>query len=365
MENRALATVPKDVNIKNIFSGQWTKEIETYISDQFPARDFWLKSYVLMQLALNKTYMSDEYYADQSTGYIISKPKEGKTDKEIKKYAEQIIILYNELKKLDIPLTFFLLPSKASYVRDPHPDFMPEDQGLGDANLFLSILQKNGVDQVQLMGKMLEISDSSITDIRKLFFKTDHHWNMRGAFLGYQAIIEELAVRMGKEANLLNDNNTNSFCLDLPFAGSWNRHYYLLIENDDKVCYIEPASFEIQFTTFIGGVSKENEKDRNEVYRRVLHDNKAKTVSYATGYSSDYGEMNILNKDYDWDMHLLVLKDSYFNAIQYHVANHFKQTTIIDLRHFDENLLDYIKKINPDYIIMTYNDRNLDYKMAE
>lgn len=57
-ENRELAQVP-DINSEAIVNGEYMKDVEEYFTDQFPARDVWLKAYVDYQRITNRTYISD------------------------------------------------------------------------------------------------------------------------------------------------------------------------------------------------------------------------------------------------------------------------------------------------------------------
>ena len=44
MENRPLESANLSPSLKEVFSGDWSKQVESYISDQFPARDWWMRT---------------------------------------------------------------------------------------------------------------------------------------------------------------------------------------------------------------------------------------------------------------------------------------------------------------------------------
>ena len=62
------------------------------------------------------------------------------------------------------------------------------------------------------------------------------------------------------------------------------------------------------------------------------------TTSYAGYYTDDYPEIVIENNNAQNEVRALVLKDSFANAIVPHLAQSFKHTSILDLRHYHEKM---------------------------
>lgn len=350
MENRILQKAPLHPTVNELLSGDWSAQVETYFSDQFTGRRTWLKTFVRSEMAIGKTYIDDKYYADKETGWITSKPTGLQPEKTLQTSTDEVVDFKRQLDTLGVPFTFFSLPAKATYVREPHPAYMPEDSGIVSNSKYLELLTDKGVDNVRLMDTMRELSDGKL-DAHDWYLKTDHHWNMNGSFIGYQAMLMELSERIGQPLLPMSLGDTQNTCLSNTFSGSWNKLFYLLVPTDDKICYQEPEAFDDRFTVYMGPVSSDNEVERSAIYATGRNLSANQTVSYSVGYSSDFGELNILNDTYDIDGHLLVIKDSYFNPIQYHLASHFKETTIIDLRYFEEDFSDYVKMSQPSYVI--------------
>ncbi|MBQ4628502.1 MAG: hypothetical protein IJB44_05445, partial [Clostridia bacterium] len=60
-ENRILAQMPK-ATLKSVFDGSFEADFETYITDQFPFRDFWVKSNTVVSMSLlNKKDINGVY----------------------------------------------------------------------------------------------------------------------------------------------------------------------------------------------------------------------------------------------------------------------------------------------------------------
>ena len=354
MENRTLATANTSPSLREIFSGEWSKQVENYISDQFPARDWWMRDYVFFQRAMGKTFLNDKYAVDEASGWIISKPAPAKIEQELASFATDLQKLSEGLATKNIPFSFYSLPAKATYSREPSPNFMPNDSGIVNNTNLQILLTEADVDNIRLRDYM----DDGFSADRD-FYKTDHHWTMRGAYAGYEALVTTLSERIGEAIDPIPYNEANTKCLPNDFAGSWNKILYMTVKNTDQVCYNEPASFAAQFTIYDGTIDENVITPYEAVYGRAKKMDAGTLVNYAEAYSRDFSELTILNTDYDSDKHLVIIKDSYFNAIQFHVASHFKTLTILDLRYLEKDVISYLHSLQPDYVVLAYNDRNL------
>jgi len=354
MENRALASANITPSPQEIFSGDWSKQVETYISDQFPARDTWMRNYVNFQRIVGKTYINDKYAVDDKSGWIISKPAAEKSEEELASFASDLQRLSEGLAEKHIPFTFYSLPAKATYSREPSPSYMPDDAGITNNTKLHELVTAAGVDNVRLYNDMQDDFSAE-----RNFYKTDHHWTIRGAYSGYEALINTLSERLGETIAPIPYDEEKTFCLPNQFAGSWNKILYMTVDNDEQICYNEPASFASQFTIYDGTIEGGVTAPYEAVYGRAKQMSADTVVNYAEAYSRDFAELTIVNKNYDSDKHLVVIKDSYFNTIQFHVASHFKTLTILDLRYLDKEIIPYLQSMQPDYVVLAYNDRNL------
>lgn len=353
MENRKLTMLNKHPEMEQIFSGEYTKHLENYFTDQFPKRDEWIKDYVLLQKFTGKVYLNDKYYVAQD-GWIVAKPVVQMDEKEIRKFVDEIGEISDELKEAGIPFTYYSFPAKATYILKA-PDYMPKDIGQARNQKVHDLLKEQNVDSVRL----IEYMDYSIP-VEGMYFKTDHHWTMRGAYAAYEAFIRTLSGRIGGSLSPMPYDEKNTACLKNAFLGSWNKMLAMTVENDDQVCYNEPIDFSKNLTIYERTATKEYQIDLDKVYGVAKGFDESRPVDYSEAYSRDFLELNIYNQKPQVDKHLVVIKDSYFNPIQLHVASHFRQLTIIDLRYFDKQLVDYLKEIHPDYVVLAYNDRNMN-----
>ena len=107
------------------------------------------------------------------------------------------------------------------------------------------------------------------------------------------------------------------------------------------------------------GIKEQNKVDYSNIYAKIKNKARKEGV-YGDVYSGDLKELNILNPSSKNDLKVLVLKDSYMNPIPFHIAHHFKETTIYDMRHNPtRSVYDYLASHDVDIVIIAYNDSNL------
>ena len=64
--------------------------------------------------------------------------------------------------------------------------------------------------------------------------------------------------------------------------------------------------------------------------------------------------VTIQNDDAPYDEKILVLKDSYANAMTPYLAKSFQEVHLLDLRYYNASLKDYIEKVDFDRVILLY-----------
>lgn len=170
-ENRSLAPDPV-LSVKNIFSGSFDTEFETWFSDHFVFRDSWIEVKASLRKDAGAIENNGVYYSRNS-----------RLIQQFMTYDEQTVndnISYLKEFSQDtgVKLNILLVPG-ASY---GERGYLP----LGAAN----------VNEKELIGKIgEELADQNFIDItdkmgprENNYFRTDHHWNENGAAIGYDAI---------------------------------------------------------------------------------------------------------------------------------------------------------------------------------
>jgi len=97
VENRELAKKPK-ITAKRILSGEYQKEYDTYLSDQFFFRDKWVDLAVREQIALGKKDFNGVYLGKNN--YLLEKYEKADFDSgQIKENETYLTTFLNETEK--------------------------------------------------------------------------------------------------------------------------------------------------------------------------------------------------------------------------------------------------------------------------
>lgn len=367
VEKRSLAQQP-DVELESIIKGDYTKQYESYITDQFFLRDMWVKGYLNWQLLTNQTFIYDYYI---NNNWVYPKPFT-KVNKEAVHFASENVSELNSFtKKNNIELYFFSLPDRRYMIDIDYPRSVEKSVGQSDKKLFLSLLPREHINVVDVGEKWEEKLNQE--DYRSFYYRTDHHWNMFGAFSAYGVIHHTL----DEKSSYFNDpsfdkESYRKNCLtNKKFLGVYNTQLYGMIDSSkEKMCYFNSTDAnKDNWITYVNGMGEENRKPFSSVYGRAKKMEET-SVTYADVYSKDYSEIHVINpKESSSKSKILILKDSYANPMLPLIAENFYQTTFYDVRYNqDENLYDYIKQHDYDVVAFLYsNGRTLEklYRFGE
>lgn len=158
---------------------------------------------------------------------------------------------------------------------------------------------------------------NTLSDYQSRFYCTDHHWNWEGSYLGYR----EVAKLLGIEEPLT--PTAGPVLLSQSFSGSKVQ----LLGSDGlfvEPFYAYPFSVPDMAVTINGEPGTYGQQE--EFFAGT-----ASYLTYATFYGSDFGEVIF---DTGEGENLLILGESYDNAIVGLLASHFGRTHSVDLRHY-------------------------------
>lgn len=172
-------------------------------------------------------------------------------------------------------------------------------------------------------GRMVFLEVSDFDTYSRFFFRTDHHWNHVGAYEGYLDIARMLGI---PEEQLLSPLET--LTVEQPLIGTKANSAGTSVLNEPFHAY----RFNLpDMTTTVNGVV--------EPYGRTFESYLGTTqgLSYAAYYGFDEGEV-IFDTGREALGNLLILGNSYDNALLRPLASHFGRTHAVDLRYFESDL---------------------------
>lgn len=163
-----------------------------------------------------------------------------------------------------------------------------------------------------------------------IYFKTDHHWNGRGAYYGYEAYCA---------AHGMTPTPLDSFYVQKsePFLGTlyaYSEQSPILEKNPDIAEYYLPQH--VGFPTFYESADMEQGWEG-----MMLQPNN--DYPYL-GYSGGDVAVNHIQTKLPETRKLCVIKDSYGNALVPYFMDHYTDIYVLDPRQFDGKLLPFLEK---------------------
>lgn len=353
MENRVLAQTP-EFSLESLKKGEFTADIETYMSDQIALKDTLVTLKTDMDRGLGKTYQNGVYFG--KNGFYI---QDFQTDL---KQARRNIGFINEFADAlpeDIPVGMILAPTGAYSLYERLPGSVQTmDQGilLDEAENTLSP-RISLTTARELRGELSE----------GYYYRTDHHWTAEGAMVGFEALMEA----MGEESPMLDYDTervpefygtlyskapsafAKADTIELrSFEGSGIKTAYTRPNGDHEV----PAECrEEKGVLVMDGLFAMSQADKKDKYAIFLGGNFARLdITSETGS----GE------------HVLVIKDSYANAMMPYLCEKYREITVLDLRYYhDMDIAQLVEEENVSRVIFIFNadfineDNNFGYLM--
>ena len=159
-----------------------------------------------------------------------------------------------------------------------------------------------------------------------IFYKSDHHWR-EGAYLAYKELTKTMGLEEIKDIEKVTCDN---------FRGSL----------DSKSSYYNSAVDEILFYLPKNYDEIKVKGDDKEI--KVLNkDEFKKKDKYKALFSGNYGLVEIEGNP-DSDKTLLIVKDSFANAVASLFTNEYKTIYMVDKRFFNQKINDFIKENDID-----------------
>ncbi len=329
-ENRALSP-GVNTSLNNILFGDFDTEFETWFSDHFMLRDRWIeiKSSVRKDLGAienNGVYLAHDGRLIQQ--FLTYDPKT---------VEDNITYLEEFSEENDIRLNVMLVPG-ASY---GEKGYLP----LGAAN----------IDEKKLINEIGEkLKDQNYIDLTEMmgtkenfWFRTDHHWNEAGAYVGYEAICRNV---LNKEARSFNYEKVSD-----DFKGTMYSKSGAFWTKGDPIYRMEPSSpLKVK-------VSYDSKTESDSLFEDKNLEIKDKYTYYLDG---NHAYVHITT-DADTDRKALIIKDSYSHILIPYLASEYSEIELVDLRYYHDQVSTLIKDKEKTDVYVIYGietfatDKNL------
>lgn len=333
VENRNLAQRP-DFEWEALFSGEFMKDFEEYITDQFAGRDGWTALKAYAERALGKRENNGVYIC----GDTLIERIDAIDDIQLERNLQSVDAF---IEKAGIPTWLMLIPSAAEIWKDRLPAGAPN------------------ADQAAVLSGLSERTQAQIADAYSglaahaeeyIFYRTDHHWTSLGACYGADALLKAMGMA--------------GVSPDMWEAETVSEAFYGTLWSSSGARYVSPDSMEIyvpaegiKVNSFEGGEWKEK-----PLYDREKLETKDKYSMFLGGNQP----LAVIRTGNEGGK-LLLIRDSYADSMVPFLLESFSEIHLIDLRYYRQDIAAYAAENGIDAAAVLYGlnnfsvDRNVSF----
>lgn len=323
-ERRPLADFP-DISWKNIASGQFMDEFETYAADTFPLRETFrgIKAgtalFAMGQKTNNDIYLHDGYLS------ALEYPMDANSIAHAADVFENIYNTY--LKEANTEVFVSVIPDKNA--------FLAEDAG--QLSIDYAAFEAEVQSQTADFSTYISISDLLS---REDYYLTDSHWRQERI----TDVADRLAAAMkGTETGLLETIAHKTVTSSDPFSGVYAGQSALPVKGEDLhwlhndiIDQLEVYDYQNDEPIPVYNTDKLQDKDPYELF-----------------LSGSLSLITIKNPMINTTQELVIFRDSFGSSIAPLIAESYSKVTLVDIRYLPSSQLDkYIDFENCDVLFL-------------
>ncbi|NNF02637.1 MAG: hypothetical protein HKN22_08115 [Bacteroidia bacterium] len=229
------------------------------------------------------------------------------TNKELEKIYQTLLLRSQWLEKQGIKYYIMIPPIKAHV----YPEYLPPSlQGAKNKHRLDQVLEY--LDSKDFKVPIIDLRElyKEKKKIRELYYKSDTHWNIYGAFLAYQELLKEIGM-------------------DFPQVAPYSEDDYKIVEGINK------------FSGDLADMLRlDDDQKRTDVYMHPLIPPRAERQKNEKKlFNHKFYDYKIVMElpDSSNNLKLLVYRDSYTNYLIPKIAEHFDRSVYIWSRTFNYN----------------------------
>ncbi|MFB7817671.1 DHHW family protein [Paenibacillus chitinolyticus] len=325
-ENRSLEQRPT-LSLGSLLDGTFTSDFERYISDQFMLRDIWIGIKSGTDQLLGKKESNGVYIGRD--GYLLQKFNPP-ADSELQKKAETL----NGLASMapGVHTYVMLAPTALSVLTEKVPNYVAGEKVLEKMEKVRGQLQNVSFVDVYpaLHAKRNE----------EIYYRTDHHWTMRGAFYAYRELGKQMGFMPKEEKDFTIRQVSNAF-----YGTQYSASGYKFVQPDSVNLFLPkfPDDYTVEYTA---------EKQTSASLYNFEYLNKKD--KYALFMNGNHALVKIKTGSQE-KRKLLVVKDSYANSLVPFLTPHFSEIFVVDPRYYEEDIRELLEDNEIHDMLVLYN----------
>lgn len=328
-ENRYLAGKPK-LFAGSIASGEFMRETERYVDDQLLFREQLISLKTDLTLLTGCREVNGVYFGEDQ--YLFEKWTDQDFDAD--QLKENMDAVNGFLKRhQDQKISVMIVPTAGETLKNK----LPKNAPMFEQSRAFDMLQDGLSDSLIDLRTILKAHNTEY-----IFYKTDHHWTTRGAFLAYQKWCEEKDF-------FVNQKDYRIEIVAEDFQGSLyskvlgkkrGQDTVELYHWDDQPSYTVSYHFGKKETESLYALDQLQKKDKYQVF-----------------LNGNHPEVTIRTENKN-GKHLLVIKDSFANAFIPFLIGDYESIHVIDLRYYNGTIDSYMEEQGISEVLFLYNVKN-------
>lgn len=334
-ENRSLKQRPA-LTWDSLISGEFAKDYESYLSDQFILRDDWITLRTGIERAMLKQEINDVYFAGDS--YLIEKHTGTFTGETARQNIIRLGTFFQNLSGVYAPehLSSIVVPNAVDVLAEKLPAFAdPYDEELYLDQIQAALPEGVWFDSSAVLKGAHEADAST-----QLYYRTDHHWTTEAAFDVFAAWAAEKGfgsiTRDQFNISTVTDSFEGTIASKLGISGKADS-----IQRWDPVT---PYDYYLVYS--------QSDDIRNTMYQESFLDTKDK---YAFFYGGNYGLIETKMPQSDTGRRLLIIKDSYAHCFAPFTCGLFDEVDLLDPRYYNASISELMASKSYTDVLFLFN----------
>lgn len=332
IENRFLKSWP-DFSWESYFTGAYNNDVELYLLDHVSFREQMVKCETTVLKNANISLQNDVYVG--ADGYLLENYTEPGSN--LGDNVEVVNDFLNRHSGLNVAVA--VIPT-SSYI---YKEKLPKNSIIYNEEKVMDSIE-NGLDNKDAFIDLVEILSDNKDQY--IFFKTDSHWTMTGAYYGYNAICDELGIEAMEDVSYTKTLGSDGFLGDLyskcPILG----------QEDDKLTVYTNTDGEYKIDYVDNGTRATS---------LIVYDNLKIYDKYSAFLDGNHSLVRITSNGAN-SKSILVIKDSNGNPMIPFICDSYVDVHVIDLRFYHDDIDSYIERNKIDTVVMLYG---IDYISEE
>lgn len=324
-EKRYLSAVP-ELSAEELFSGRLAEDMESYMADQLPGRDFWVGLNAYWELFTGRQNSKEILLG--ASGRLYERPVRW----DARMVEENLTAIRDFADAIGRAPDLMLVPSAGYVLREDLPSLR---EVYADGDMIAAIYEMAG-EQVNCFD-LLPLFEAA-EDPGALYYATDHHWTSLGAYTAAAAWLQS-------KGRAITPAGDYSVTREEGFTGTTYARSALWLHPGESIELWDSGK------AFTVELSEKEGTHEGLFFRERL----AEPDKYTVFLDGNHSLVRIENRTPGASGKLLVIRDSFANCLGGFLAEGYETVVLADLRYYKYSLSELAEAEGFDDVLIIYS----------